>query len=149
MNNLPLKQLTEEEIISLLKRAGLSATSQRVGLCHYILCEAKHPTVDHVKDWAGKAGLKVSLATIYNTMHALCHAGLLKDLRFPHQDKVIYDNNVNPHHHFLDEDTGQIIDISEKDIELYPNLKDNFDIHKVDVLIRGRLKNKGNLCEKS
>ena len=134
------ENLSSDEIVFLLKKAGLSATSQRIGLCRYILCEAKHPTVEDIREWATDNGIKSSLATIYNTLHALCNAGLIKDLRFPHLDKVIYDNNVSSHHHFLDEESGKIIDIDQKDFNFSSNLSDAFEVHDVDVLIRGKLK---------
>jgi Fur family iron response transcriptional regulator len=141
MNNEQNTCLTAEQISLMLKDAGLSATSQRIGLCKYVLCEARHPTVDDVRKWADEQGIKTSLATVYNTLNALCNAGILKDLRFPHMDKVIYDNNVAPHHHFLDEDTGQIIDIPVQEFEYNNKLSHEYEIHDVDIIIRGRLKN--------
>lgn len=140
MNTDCKEKLSTEDIVVLLKKAGLSSTSQRIGLCRYILCEAKHPTVEDIRKWAEAKGIKASLATIYNTLHALCDAKLIKDLRFPHLDKVIYDNNVSPHHHFLDEESGRIIDIESKDFNLSTQLSDAYEIHDVDVLIRGRIK---------
>lgn len=141
MNNNQNTCLSAEQITIMLKEAGLSATSQRIGLCKYVLCEAKHPTVEDVRNWADSKGLKTSLATVYNTLNALCKAGMLKDLRFPHMDKVIYDNNVDPHHHFLDETTGKIIDIPEIDFEYNNKLGHEYEIHDVDIIIRGRFKN--------
>ncbi|MCM8534381.1 MAG: transcriptional repressor [Lentisphaeraceae bacterium] len=134
------KHLTSDEISGMLKSAGLSATSQRIGLCRYVLCEAKHPTVDDVRSWAAGQGLKTSLATVYNTLHALCKAGMLKDLRFPHSEKVVYDNNVDPHHHFLDDDTGSIVDIPITEFDYKNKLGSEFEIHDVDIIIRGKLK---------
>ena len=139
MKNQRKHKLSREEIINLLKEANLSATSQRIGLCHYVLCEARHPTVENVRKWACKNGIKTSLATVYNTLHTLCEAGLLKELRFPHVDKVIYDNNVEPHHHFLDEDSGRIIDIKIEDFEYISRLSDKYQVSDVDILIRGKL----------
>ena len=141
MNNEQNTCLSAEQISLMLKDAGLSATSQRIGLCKYVLCEARHPTVEDVRKWADEQGIKTSLATVYNTLNALCNAGILKDLRFPHMDKVIYDNNVAPHHHFLDEDTGQIIDIPVQEFEYNNKLSHEYEIHDVDIIIRGRLKN--------
>lgn len=140
MNTHYKENLSSEEITILLKQAGLSSTSQRIGLCRYILCEAKHPTVEDIRTWAEQNGIKASLATIYNTLHALCNAKLIKDLRFPHLDKVIYDNNVSSHHHFLDEESGKIIDIEQKDFNFSSHLSEAFEVHDVDVLIRGRIK---------
>ena len=131
---------SSDEVLSLtLKSAGLSTTAPRLNLCRYILCEAKHPTAEDVKNWVVKNGLKISLATIYNTLHSLCKAKLLKDLRFPHMDKVIYDNNVSRHHHFLDEETGELIDIPLDEIDINPNLNRKYEIEKIDILVRGRL----------
>jgi Fe2+ or Zn2+ uptake regulation protein len=70
----------------------------------------------------------------------LCDAGLLKDLRFPHMDKVIYDNNVSAHHHFLDEDSGRILDLDDTHVEFKAKLSDTYEVHDVDILVRGRLK---------
>ena len=140
MKEMNTRTLERDEIVSLLKQAGLSATSQRIGLCHYVLCEARHPTVEDVRSWAESNGIKTSLATVYNTLHALCDAGLIKDLRFPHMDKVIYDNNVIPHHHFLDEESGKIIDIDNENFEFTSKLDEAYEIHDVDILIRGKLK---------
>ena len=131
--------LEKEQIADLLRSAGLSATNQRIGLCRYVLCEAKHPTVDNIRQWAEDQGLKTSLATIYNTLHALCEAGLLKDLRFPHLDKVVYDNNIEAHHHFLDEETGNIYDIPVTDFDYKNKLSHEFEINDVDIIIRGRV----------
>ena len=132
---------SSDEALSLtLKSVGMSTTAPRLNLCRYILCEAQHPTADDVKNWVSKAGLKISLATIYNTLNSLCKAELLKDLRFPHMDKVIYDNNTSQHHHFLDEDSGVIIDIPLEDIEINQNLSRSYEIEKIEILVRGRLK---------
>ena len=140
MNTHCKENLSSEEITVLLKKAGLNSTAQRIGLCRYILCEAKHPTVEDIRKWAAEQGIKASLATIYNTLHALCNAKLIKDLRFPHLDKVIYDNNISQHHHFLDEESGEIIDIDQNDIKFSSQLSNAFEVHDVDVLIRGKIK---------
>ena len=87
-----------------------------------------------------KNNIKTSLATIYNTLHSLCDAGLLKDLRFPHMDKVIYDNNTEAHYHFLNEESGELVDVPIEDFPLNNEISQKFDISSVDILIRGKSK---------
>ncbi len=139
---IPRQNYTTLEIADMLREAGLSATRQRMGLCHYLLCEARHPTVEDIRHWAENNGIKASLATIYNTLHALCNAGYMKDLRFPHLANVIYDNNVEPHHHFLDVESGKIFDIPLDKFKISGGLNDDFEVQNVELLIQGNYKNK-------
>ena len=64
-----------------LRKADLRPTVQRVSVCRFVLCEADHPTAEAVKKWTDAHGLKLSLATVYNTLGALVKAGLLRELR--------------------------------------------------------------------
>ena len=132
--------LSPMEIETRLKAAGVSATAQRIAICRYVLCEADHPTAEEVKAWADQNFPKMSLATVYNTLHTLVAAGLLKELKFPHVDKAIYDNNLTPHHHFLDEETGRLTDLAPEAVGLSKEIHDEFRVHGVEVLLRGRKK---------
>lgn len=128
------------EIESRLKEAGVQPTAQRIAICRFVLCQADHPTADQVKDWADKNFPKMSLATVYNTLNLLVKAGLLHELRLPHSDKVIYDNNLSPHHHFLDEKSGELFDVAHEDVEISAKLKKPFQLSGVQVLLKGTLK---------
>jgi Fur family transcriptional regulator, iron response regulator len=132
--------LSPGEIEARLKEAGVQPTAQRIAICRYVLCQADHPTADQVKDWADKNFPKMSLATVYNTLNLLVKAGLLHELRLPHSDKVIYDNNLSPHHHFLDEKSGDLFDLTHEEVEVSAKLKKEFQISHVQVLLRGTLK---------
>ncbi|HJO58956.1 MAG TPA: transcriptional repressor [Nitrospinaceae bacterium] len=140
MNNQKNSCPSDEELGQILKNAGLSITSPRLSLCRYILFNSKHPSIESVKDWAHKTKLKVSRATIYNTINALSEANLVKDLRFPQIDNVCYDNNVAHHHHFLDQRNGKIYDIDPQEFEVHSKLSSKFEVDGVDILIRGRIK---------
>jgi Fur family iron response transcriptional regulator len=144
LKNIELKKrdhcLSPGEIESRLKEAGVQPTAQRIAICRFVLCQADHPTADQVKDWADKNFPKMSLATVYNTLNLLVKAGLLHELRLPHSDKVIYDNNLSPHHHFLDEKSGELFDLSQEDVEVSTKLKKQFQVSQVQVLLRGILK---------
>jgi Fur family iron response transcriptional regulator len=132
--------LSPSEIESRLTAAGVQPTAQRIAICRYVLCQAEHPTADQVKEWADKNFPKLSLATVYNTLNILVKAGLLKELRFPHMEKAVYDNNISPHYHFLDEKTGELFDVSADEVEVSPKLKSMFQVKSVEVLLTGSVR---------
>lgn len=129
--------LTRDEIESRLKEKGVQPTLQRISICQFVLCDADHPTAEDVHAWAEKNLAKISLATVYNTLNVLVEAGLLKEYRFPHTDKVIYDNNMDEHHHFLDEKTQQLFDIDKDQIKVSVDVAKQFKIKGYDVLLTG------------
>jgi len=132
--------LSTQELEKILKNSGIQATAQRLAICRYVLCEAGHCTVEEVKDWADKNFPKISLATVYNTLNILVDVKLLRALKLSHSDKVIYDNNVDNHYHFLDEETGELIDIDEQNVEFKYSLHNEFNVSGIDVLLRGTRK---------
>ena len=132
--------LSPAEISARLVGAGLQATAQRIAICRYVLCEADHPTAEQVKLWADSNFPKLSLATVYNTLGLLVKAGLLKELRLPHSEKVIYDANVAAHYHFLDETSGRLFDLSPDEVDVAPRLKRMFQVSEVEVLLKGKVR---------
>ncbi|MGE0632806.1 MAG: Fur family transcriptional regulator [Pseudobdellovibrionaceae bacterium] len=132
--------LTTAEIEKKLIEAGIQPTLQRLEIAKYVLCQAEHPTAEDVKAWADENLAKISLATIYNTLGTLVNAGLLREFRFSHTDKVVYDNRLEDHFHFVDEDTGALHDISLEEVELSPRLKKKFLIQGIDLVFRGSVK---------
>jgi Fur family transcriptional regulator, iron response regulator len=132
--------LKPEEIEAKLKEAGVQPTLQRLALCRFVLCEADHPTAEEVKQWAEKNLEKISLATVYNTLNTLVDAGLLKAFRLPHSDKVIYDHNIDEHFHFLDEKTGQLVDIAAGDLSYEIKLPKKYKVKGLEVVFKGEIK---------
>lgn len=132
--------LTIQYIEDRLKSAGIQPTAQRIAICQYLLEEPKHITVEDVKKWAEDNFPKVSLATVYNTLNSLVDAGILKSLKLPHSEKVIYDSNTEPHFHFLDQKTGILSDISVDNVEFSHNLENEFNVKGIDVLFYGTRK---------
>lgn len=129
--------LTIKEIEAVLKAKGIQSTAQRIAVCQYVLCQADHPTVDEVKIWADANFPKISLATVYNTMNILVEAGLLTSLRLPHSEKVIYDNNLEKHYHFLDEKTDKLYDIESSEVSVKSKLSKDFAVKNISVLLVG------------
>ena len=80
---------------------------------------------------------KISLATVYNTVHAFKDKGYLKEISI-NSDKSYFDTNITDHHHFFDEDTNELIDCGQDNIDSI-NIKNNITgkkINSVEVLIK-------------
>tara|TARA_Y100000589_G_scaffold192977_1_gene182666 strand:+ start:1192 stop:1617 length:426 start_codon:yes stop_codon:yes gene_type:complete len=132
--------LTIPEIEKLLRSNKVQPSAQRIAICRYVLCEADHPTVEDVKSWADKNFPKMSLATVYNTLNLLANVSLVKQLRFPHLDKAVFDANMEPHHHLIDEESGQIIDIPIDAVKVQSELSETYDIHETSIIFTGTRK---------
>lgn len=129
--------LSHAEIEAVLKQAGINPTAQRIAIGRFVLCEAEHPTAEAIKQWVDQHFPKMSLATVYNTLKILVEAGLVRELKLPHTDCVMYDTNLRVHYHFLDERTGELLDIPCEEVDLTPKLGPGFAINAVEVLLRG------------
>ena len=126
--------------INKLKEIGLRPTKQRLKICEVLFDTEKtfHFTInDLVKIISEKVSEKISLATVYNTVHAFKKKGYLKEIS-TNSDKSYFDTNTSVHHHFYDEDTNELIDCDENTIDSV-NVKNNITgkkINSVEVLIK-------------
>jgi len=123
-----------------LRQSGLRPTRQRLKICEVLFLPEKtfHFTInDLTKIIEDQLSEKISLATVYNTVHAFKKKGYLKEISI-NSDKSYFDTNVTDHHHFFDEDTNELIDCSSDDIDSV-NVKKNITgkkIKSVEVLIK-------------
>ena len=128
------------DFINKLRDSGLRPTKQRLKICEVLFNREKtfHFTInDLAKKISEELNEKISLATVYNTVHALQKKGYLKEISI-NSDKSYFDTNTSVHHHFYDEDTHQLIDCDENEIETV-NVKKNITgkkINSVEVLVR-------------
>ena len=126
--------------IDKLRDAGLRPTKQRVKICEILFIREKtfHFTInDLAKKISEDVNEKISLATVYNTVHALQKKGYLKEIAI-NSDKSYFDTNTSAHHHFYDEDTHELIDCDQSNIDSI-NVKNNITgkkINSVEVLIK-------------
>ena len=131
--------------IEKLRQIGLRPTKQRVKICEVLFNREKtfHFTInDLAKKISNELNEKISLATVYNTVHAFQKKGYLKEIAI-NSDKTYYDTNTSIHHHFYDEETYELIDCDENDIDSI-NLKKNIPgkkIKSVEVLIKVAIDN--------
>ena len=128
------------EFIDKLRSSGLRPTKQRLKICEVLFNRDStfHFTInDLAKNISDKLNEKISLATVYNTVHAFKNKGYLKEISI-NSDKSYFDTNTTNHHHFFDEDTNELIDCDEQVIET-PQIKKNISgkkINSVEVLIK-------------
>ena len=132
--------LKNNEFIDKLRASGLRPTKQRLKICDVLFNREKtfHFTInDLAKRISDQLNEKISLATIYNTVHAFKDKGYLKEISI-NSDKSYFDTNTTNHHHFYDEDTNKLIDCNKDDIEEI-KIKKNISgkkIKSVEVLIK-------------
>ena len=128
------------EFTAKLRASGLRPTKQRLRICEVLFNRdvTFHFTInDLAKSISEKLNEKISLATVYNTVHAFKQKGYLKEISI-NSDKSYFDTNTSLHHHFFDEETNELIDCDEKDIDSI-NIKRNIPgkkIKSVEVLIK-------------
>ena len=125
---------------SKLRESGLRPTRQRLKICEVLFSPEKtfHFTVnDLTKIIEDKLSEKISLATVYNTVHAFKKKGYLKEISI-NSDKSYFDTNTTDHQHFFDEDKSELIDCGDDEIDSV-NIKKNITgkkIKSIEVLIR-------------
>ena len=108
-----------EQYINKLRSSGLRPTRQRIKICEVLFnsSETFHFTIKELaKMIENKANTKISLATIYNTVHAFNEKGYLKEIAI-NSSESYFDTNISEHHHFFDVQENKLIDLDHKEIE--------------------------------
>jgi Fur family transcriptional regulator, iron response regulator len=123
-----------------LRAAGLRPTRQRLALAKLLFDGAdRHVTAEMLHGEALRARVRVSLATVYNTLHQFTDAGLLREIVVD-AERSYFDTNVTNHHHLFDEGARHLHDIPEADVRLdrMPPLPEGMEVSRVDVIVRIR-----------
>ena len=126
--------------IEKLRETGLRPTRQRVKICKLLYNRETtfHFTInDLVKKISEEVDEKISLATVYNTVHALKTKGYLKEISI-NTDRSYFDTNISHHHHFFDKSTEELIDLRDEDVEKIQIKKSLLGkkISSVEVLVK-------------
>ena len=125
--------------VGLLKARGLRTTRQRIALAKLLFDSGadRHLTAEQLHDEALGQLVRVSLATVYNTLHQFTDAGLLREVVVD-PGRSYFDTNTTEHHHFYFEDTGRLQDIDADTVELacLPRPPEGARVRRVDVIIR-------------
>ena len=121
-----------------LRNAGLRPTRQRLALAQLLFGKGdRHVSAEALHEEAMAAGVPISLATVYNSMHQFTAAGLLREVTVDGA-RVYFDTNTGDHHHFYFEDDGTLLDIDGAAIEVarLPSPPHGARVDRVDVIVR-------------
>lgn len=132
------RQGNQDDRAAKLRQAGLRPTRPRVALAGLLFAhDDRHVTAETLHAEAAKSGVKVSLATVYNTLHQFTGAGLLRQVVVD-AARSYFDTNIGDHQHFYCEDDGRLIDIPGETIEVagVPTPPKGMAVDRVDVVVR-------------
>ena len=135
-----VRPCTREHAARLLRSRGVTPTRQRVEIAQALFLKGEHVSAEQVLkrvNWRG--ALRVSKATVYNTLNLLLAKNLVRQVLVD-PGRVFYDPNVEPHHHIYDVDTGQLRDIDAADVRVsgLPCLPEGVVSERVDIIVRVR-----------
>jgi Fe2+ or Zn2+ uptake regulation protein len=126
------------DLVDRLRDHGIQPSAQRLAVADYVLRTADHPSAEDVLQKAQAALPMISRATVYNTLNLLVKKGLLRQLVLA-EGKVVFDCNVDKHHHFIDEQTGTIHDVPWTAVRVSKvDALPGYDVKEYMVVMRGR-----------
>jgi len=126
------------QVLDRLRAAGLRPTRQRLALAKLLFESGdRHITAEQLHSEALGSSIRVSLATVYNTLHQFTEASLLREIVVD-SGRSYFDTNISTHHHFFYEDTGELCDIPDDQIDVsqLPKAPEGTSIKQVDVVVR-------------
>ena len=121
-----------------LRHAGLRPTKQRMIVADILLNGFnRHFTAENLQDEINSSGNSMSIATVYNCLKKFKNCGLIKQVETS-KDTAIFDTNTDYHHHFLNEETGELIDIENEKISLHklPEIPQGYLNNGIEVIIK-------------
>ena len=128
---------TRERIEEALCGAGLRLTPQRFAIIEFLMGSSGHPTADQVGAAVNRRFPRASRATIYNTLHSLCEAGLVREV-FLHEATARYDVNLDRHHHFICRICGGLEDVPARAREMSrAELEPGYRVESWELILRG------------
>ncbi|MBO6825696.1 MAG: transcriptional repressor [Sneathiella sp.] len=130
--------LSSKDLETVIRGADLRPTRQRLALANLLFAKGnRHITAEILHTEALDAGVKISLATIYNNLHQFTDAGLLREVVVD-ASKSYFDTNTLPHHHFFYDEEQRLEDIPDGQIrvENIPDIPEGYNISEVGVIVR-------------
>jgi Fur family iron response transcriptional regulator len=137
MNN-AARPRTYAQALERLRRAGLRSTRQRLALARLLFEQGdRHVTAEQLHKEAMGAGIRMSVATVYNSLHQFTEVGLLRE-GVIEPGHSYFDTNTTDHHHFYFEDEGRLMDIAGDRVEVarMPTPPTGTTLRRVDVILR-------------
>jgi Fe2+ or Zn2+ uptake regulation protein len=123
---------------SVLRAHGINPSAQRVAVAQYVLHTEEHPSADEVWNRVTQRFPHVSRATVYNTLNLFVEKGLIRQFVLT-EGRVVFDSKTEDHHHFVDEESGEIHDVPWEAVKIssVPKL-DGFEVREYQLVMRGK-----------
>jgi len=136
--------MTRDEATALLAERGVLPTAQRIDIALLTLTRPQHLSAEQIIATIRENGLKISKATVYNTLNLFREQGLLRTVDVD-PTRQFYDSSTSPHHHFYNVDTGELTDIPLESVSLQVEtaLPPGTEQAGVDVVVRVRGRSAG------
>ena len=137
-NNVSHFPLEKKQVTALLKEHGITPTRQRIEIAFHLFQKQQHVSAEKILEQVNALGNTVSRATVYNTMALLTRKGLVREVLID-RERVFYDSNNHPHHHFYNVDTGELSDIDDSvniDVSNITGLPEGLRVVDTDVVIK-------------
>ena len=133
---------TRDEMAGLLREHGINPTHQRIEIAYALFSRHEHLSADQIMAIVNDRHSETSKATVYNTLNLFKQHKLVREV-IVDPSKVFYDPNTGPHHHFYNLQSGELIDIDARDVQIQglPTLPTGMVTEGVDVIIRIRPQN--------
>ena len=127
------------DIARILEDHGHKVTSQRVALADIMFARPQHLSADALLELARAAGVRVSKATVYNTLNLFAECGVVREVNVD-GSRIYYDSTTHPHHNLFNMDTGELTDLPEDSVRLaeLPPLPEDTEAVGVDVIVKVR-----------
>jgi len=136
--------MTRDEATALLAERGVLPTAQRIDIALLTLTRPQHLSAEQIIATIRENGLKISKATVYNTLNLFREQGLLRTVDVD-PTRQFYDSSTSPHHHFYNVDTGELTDIplDAVSLQVATALPPGTEQAGVDVVVRVRGRSAG------
>ena len=136
-----IRPYTRDELVEKLRRHDINPTHQRIEIAYALFSRGEHLSADQVLAIVNDRHSETSKATVYNTLNLFLEKQLVREV-IVDPNKVFYDPNTRPHHHFYNVDTGELGDFDAAGIEVHglPDLPEGTVTEGVDIIVRVRLR---------
>jgi Fur family iron response transcriptional regulator len=134
-----LPSLSDAPLVERLQQHGVRVTEQRMRVARVLLASPQHLTAEQIAAAVHAGGLRISKATIYNTLNLFVERGLLRQLAVG-MAQTWFDSNVESHYHFQDESSGALTDLPTPHVEFarLPEPPPGMEVAGIDLVIRLR-----------
>ena len=130
---------TRDQLVGMLRQHDINPTHQRIEIAYALFSRGEHMSADRILALVNERDSETSKATVYNTLKLFLEKGLIREV-IADPNRVFYDPNTEPHHHFYNVDTGELTDIDATGITVHglPKLPEGITAEGVDIIVRVR-----------